>query len=156
MSYFGRFFVKTAHIRKNPSFEAPNEVNPESFLSHFRGSLFLFVLLADMLFVFRQLALADVGQSVMLVVLRKVKAHFLAECRYTHGNQHVDEFIASPAHGKGVEEYDDDGQQMVEEDHEAVPRARNQPLLDEDTREHRTEDTARSVSGKHVEGIVDP
>ena len=43
---------------------------------------------------------------------------------------------------------------MVEENHKTVPRAGDESLLDEDTRQHRTEDTARSVSWKHIEGIV--
>ena len=43
---------------------------------------------------------------------------------------------------------------MVEEDDKSVPCAGDEPLLDEDTCQHSAEDTARAVSRKDVEGVV--
>ena len=93
-------------------------------------------------------------QSVVLIVLREIETHLFAECRHTHGDEAVDEFIAQPTHSEGIDKHDDDGQQVVEEDHKTLPRAGNQTLLDKDTCQHRAEDTARAVRGEHVEGIV--
>ena len=50
------------------------------------------------------------GKTVVLVVLREVETHLFAVFRNTHGNHHVDEFIASPTHDEGIDEHDDDGQ----------------------------------------------
>lgn len=50
-----------------------------------------------MLLIFGQFALADVGQTVVLVVLGEVKTHLFTIGRHTHRDEHVDEFIASPA-----------------------------------------------------------
>ena len=113
------------------------------------------VLLSDMLLVFSQFALADVGETIVLIVLREVETNLFAEGRDSHGNQHVDEFIAQPTHGEGVNKHNDDGQQVVEEDNESIPGASDQSLLDEDTCEHSTKDTTRAMCGEHIEGIID-
>ena len=96
-----------------------------------RFFIVLFILFADVLFVFRQLAFAYVSQSVVLIVLRKVETYLLAEGRHTHRYQTVDEFIACPAHGKGVDKHNDDGQQMIEEDYKAIPCAGDETFLNE-------------------------
>ena len=44
---------------------------------------------------------------------------------------------------------------MIEENDESLGSAGNESLMDEDTSEHRTEDTTGAVGGEHVEGIVD-
>ena len=67
----------------------------------------------------------------------------------------VDELVAQPTHRKSVCEYNDDGQQVIEENYKAIPCASNQSLLDKDTGKHSTEDTTCAVCGEHVESIVD-
>ena len=94
-------------------------------------------------------------QSVVLIVLREVETHLFTKGRHTHGDQTVDERVAQPTHGEGIDEHDDDGEQVVEEDHKTFPCACNETLLNEDTSQHRTEDTTRAVRGEYVEGIVD-
>ena len=113
------------------------------------------IFLSDMFLIFRQLSLADMSQTIVLVMLREVESDLLAIDRDAHGDETVDEFIAQPAHGESIEEHDDDGQQMVEEDDKTIPRAGNKSFLNEDTRQHRAEDTTRAVGGEHIEGVVD-
>ena len=57
-----------------------------------------------MLLVFGQLTLADVSQSVVLVVLREVETHLFTIGRHAHGDETVDEFISQPTHGEGIDE----------------------------------------------------
>ena len=85
------------------------------------------LLLANVLFILRQLAFSDVRQSVVLVVLREVESHLFAVLRHTHGDEAVDELVARPTHGEGIDEHDDDGQQVIEEHHstEISPMAIN-------------------------------
>ena len=94
-------------------------------------------------------------QSVVLIVLREVETHLFTKGRHTHGDQTVDKRVTQPTHGEGIDEHDDDGEQVVEEDHKTFPCACNETLLNEDTSQHRTEDTTRAVRGEYVEGIVD-
>ena len=108
-----------------------------------------------MLLILRQFALTDVRQSVVLIVLREVEAHLFTILRHTHGNQTVYEFISQPTHGESIDEDDDDGQQMIEEDDKTIPRAGDESFLNEDTRQHGAEDTTRAVRREHVEGVVD-
>ena len=68
-----------------------------------------------MLFVFSEFPFADMRQAVVLVVLREVETDLFTECRHAHGDETVDKLIAQPAHDEGVDEHDDDGQQMIEE-----------------------------------------
>ena len=44
---------------------------------------------------------------------------------------------------------------MVEKDDKAIPCTGDESLLDEDTRQNGAENTARSMSRKHIERIVD-
>ena len=73
-----------------------------------------------MLFVFRYFPLADMSQTIVLIVLTVVESHLFA----INGDAHRDETV-------------------------------DESLLDEDTRQHRAEDTACTVRREHVEGIVD-
>ena len=107
-----------------------------------------------MLFVLSEFSFADVRQSVVLIVLREVETDLFTKCRHTHGDEAVDEFVTQPTHSEGINKHDDDGQQMVEENHKTIPRTCDEALLDEDTRQHRTKDTTSAVCGEHVEGIV--
>ena len=117
------------------------------------------------------------GQTVVFIVLTVVESNLLTIDGYTHGYQFVYQLIAQPTHAecidkdnddgqqmveenhesvpRAIDKDNDDGQQMVEENHESVPRACNQSFLDEDTCQHSSEDTACAVSGEYVEGIVD-
>ena len=108
-----------------------------------------------MLFVFRYFPFADMGQTVVLIVLALVESNLLTIDGDAHGYQFVYQRIAQPTHAECIDKDNDDGQQMVEENYESVPRACNQSFLDEDTCQHSSEDTACAVSGEYVEGIVD-
>lgn len=108
-----------------------------------------------MLLVLCQFALAEVSKTVVLVVLAEVKAYTLALDADTHWNEAVDEPIAKVAHAERIDEYDDDGEKVVQEDDKAVPRTGDKAFPDEDTRHYGTDNTAGSVRREHVEGIVD-
>ena len=104
-----------------------------------------------MLLVLRQLAFTDMSKTIVFVMLREVETDFLTIGRNTHRDKMIDKLITQPTHGEGVDEDDDDGQQVVEEDDKTLPRAGDESLLDEDTRQHRAEDAASAVRGEHVE-----
>lgn len=114
----------------------------------------LLILASDILLVLGYLALADMGEAIVLGMLAHIQTHTLALGAHTHGDEAVYEPIAQIAHAESVDNDNSHGQQVVEEDHEALPRAGYQALLDEDAGEHSAENTARAVGGKHVEGIV--
>ena len=114
----------------------------------------LFVFLPEVLLIFCQLALANVCQSVVLVVLREVQTHLFAVGRHAHGDETVNEFVAQPTHGEGINKHDDDGQQVVEENHKTIPCACNKAFLNEDSRQHGAKDATCAVGGEHVERIV--
>ena len=67
-------------------------------------------------------------QAIVLVVLREVKAYLLTIGRDAHGNKAINELIAQPAHGKGVGEDNNNGKQVIEENHESVPCAGDDAL----------------------------
>ena len=116
------------------------------------ASLFL---LSQIVLVFGYLALTDMRQTIVFLVLGEVEAHALALCTHAHGDDLVDKPVAQITHGKRIDDDDGHGKQMVKEDHHASPLARDEAFLDEDAREHCAEDTARAVGGEYVEGIVD-
>ena len=62
-------------------------------------------------------------------LLTVVESNFLTIDGDTHGYQFVYQRIAHPTHAKCIDKDNDDGQQMVEENHESVPRACSQSLL---------------------------
>ena len=72
-------------------------------------------------------------QAIVFIVLREVETHLLTVGRDPHGDEAVDEFVAQPAHSESIAKYDDDGQQMVKENDEAVPSSRYQSLLNKDS-----------------------
>ena len=87
-----------------------------------------------MLFVFCQLALTDMRQAIVFIVLREVESNLLTIGRDAHGYETVDQLVAQPTHGEGIDKDYDDGQQMVEENNEAFPCAGYEALLYEDAR----------------------
>ena len=109
-----------------------------------------------MLFILGKLTLTEVGESVMLVVLAEVESHTLTLDADTHWDEVVDEPIAEVAHGKGVDEHDGYGKQVIEEYHEAVPCSGDKSFLNEYSGHDGTYNTARSVGREYVEGIVYP
>ena len=88
-------------------------------------------------------------------MLREVETNLFAISRHTHGDEMVNKFVAQPTHGEGVYEDNDDSQQVVEENNKALPCSGDESLLNEDTREYGTKDTACAVGGEYVEGIID-
>ena len=118
--------------------------------------LLLFAILAlDVLLVFGNLALTNVGKTVVLVVLTVVETNTLTILRHSHRYAKVDKPVAKITHHEGIGNHHHHCKQMIEEDDESLGCAGNETLMDEDTSEHRTEDTASAMSGEHVEGIVD-
>ena len=74
-----------------------------------------------MLFVFRYFPFADMGHTVVLIMLTVVESNFLTIDGDTHGYQFVYQRIAHPTHAKCTDKDNDDGQQMVEENPSHVP-----------------------------------
>ena len=90
----------------------------------------------------------------MFIVLAIIQSNLFTVNRDAHGDELVDEGIAYPAHGKRIDKDDGNGEQMEKENHETVPCTCNQSFLDEDTREHRAEDTTCTMCREYVESIV--
>ena len=114
--------------------------------------MFLF----DVLLIFGNLAFADVGETVVLVVLAIVETDTLAVLRNSHWYKLVDEPVAEVADCKCIDNYYCHGNQMIEEYYETFRCASYKTFLNEDTREDSTKDTTCSVGWENVEGIVYP
>lgn len=79
------------------------------------------VLVLYVLLVFSQLALTEMCKTIMLVMLAEVQTDLLTLYAHTHRDELVDEPIAEVAHREGVDEDNDNCEEVIEEDHEAVP-----------------------------------
>ena len=66
----------------------------------------------------------------------------------------VDELVAQPTHNKRVCEDNDNGQQVIEENHKSVPCTSNQTFLDKDTGKHCAEDTTCAVLFQYIYSIM--
>ena len=115
----------------------------------------LAVLALDMLLVFRNFTFPYVSKTIVLVVLTVVETNTLTVLRHTHRNAKVDEPVTEVTHYEGIYNHHHYGKEMIEEHDESFGSARYKTLVDEDTGENCTKDTSCTMSGEHVEGIVD-
>ena len=106
------------------------------------------------LFVLRNLTFCNVCKTIVLIVLRDVKTDMLAPLANTHWDEVVDEPITEVTHNERINDYYDEGKEMVKEYYETLPSAGYESFLNEDTCQNCSEDTARSVCWEYIEGIV--
>ena len=73
------------------------------------------ILILYMFLILSQFTIAEVRQSIVLIMLAEVETHFLALDTHSHRDELIDDPIAEVAHSEGVNEYYDDGKKMEEE-----------------------------------------
>ena len=78
-------------------------------------------------------------------MLAHVQTDAFALATDAHGYHLVDYPIEEHTHCKGIGKNDDDGQEVVQEHHETLPRAGEQTLLDKYAREDRAHYAAGAV-----------
>ena len=94
------------------------------------------------------------SQAVVLIVLRNVETDVLAPLANTHWDEVIDEPVTEVAHNECIDDYYNEGEEVIEEYYETFPSACYETFLNEDTCQNSTEDTACSVSWEYIERIV--